>query len=279
MKRIGALLLAALCALTLIACGGTKEPQKENTEGFETITVAENGDYAIRITGVEYDRLFGETVYVYQENKTAFSSYDVVVTEASVNGVEWSPFYAQEIGPGEKKNGKIQFVNDDLRALITDYTDIELTFKISKSDDAEALTKETVHVYPKGRENARPYVRGGEPADVVLVEEQGVKATLIEQGAKNGWAYVVHVYLENTNDFDVSFGAMRAAINGKPCNPFWGSSVRAGKVKYAEIGFTQKDFEDLGITEAESIEMTVVAFDRDGTGGGMYLEKTVTILP
>jgi hypothetical protein len=279
MKRIAALLLAALCALTLITCGGTKEPQKENTEGFETITVVENGDYAVRITGVEYDHLFGETVYVYLENKTAFTSYDVAVTDASVNCVEWSPFFTREIKPGEKKNEKIQFVNEELRALITDYTDIELTFKISKTDDSGATTKETVHVYPKGKENARPYVHKGKSEDVVLIEEQGMKATLIGKSAGNGWAYILNLYLENANDFDVTFGAMHATINGKSCDPFWGSTVRAGKVKYVEIGFTQEDFDTLGISSVESIELDITAFDTDGTGGGFYYEKTVTIVP
>lgn len=175
MKKIIALLLAAVLLLALSACGQVKLPDipstqalqssRESAEGsteantpetqalpeteapttepeeteapveFEEVTVADTEACSIKITGVKMDPIWGYTLKVLLENKSETTTYMCSVSSASVNGVSWDPFFATEVAPGKKKNDEINFFDDEKEALLSPFTDIALEFRVYDADD------------------------------------------------------------------------------------------------------------------------------------------------
>ncbi|MBR6473275.1 MAG: hypothetical protein IKS99_06105, partial [Firmicutes bacterium] len=90
------------------------EPEEEAPE-FEEITVVDNDECTIKITGLDPDGFWGYTLDTYLENKSEDKTYMFSVISASVNGVESDPFFATEVAAGKKKNDSISFLDDSLK--------------------------------------------------------------------------------------------------------------------------------------------------------------------
>ncbi len=147
MKRT---VLAILIAMTLAVPLTSYESIIAGAEeaAFEEITVVDNDECVIRITGLEPDSLFGYTVDAYFENKSSEKTYMFSVETASVNGVMSDPFFATEVAAGKKDNSDITFYS--MPDVIEEVTDIEISFRVYDSDDwsAEDVVNETITVTP-----------------------------------------------------------------------------------------------------------------------------------
>ncbi len=249
---------------------------------FESLEVVNNDECAITITGIDPDDLWGYSLEVTLENKSADKTYMFAVDYGCINGVYCDPYYAEEVAAGKKSNSTISFTLSDLEEQgIDDVTDIELKFSVYDSDDWEAddVAEETVHVYPYGEENAVAYEREEQSSDVVLIDNDNVKVTLIGYEEETEYSeYLVNVYLENKTDTTVMFSVDEASINGYMEDPFWAMSVPAGKTAFASIEWFWSTLEEDGITSVEEIEMLFKAYD-DETYSNNYAEETVTLNP
>ncbi len=183
MKSLLAVVLVLVLAFSTSACGGdagenNNSPSPSQTGGsespaangkqpeseisFEQLVVADNEECAISITSIEPDNMWGYTLKVLLENKSADKIYMFSVESASVNGVQSDPFFASEVASGKKANEDISFADSTLNENgIKEYTDIELTFRVYDTDDwtADEVAYETVHVYPYGEDKATAFVR------------------------------------------------------------------------------------------------------------------------
>ena len=168
MKKMTAYLLGLALMISMTACSSAdSDDSGENNDNtpveteeisFEEITVVDNEQCTIKITGIEPDNMWGYTLNAYLENKSEDKTYMFSVQNASVNGLQTDPLFATTVAAGKKSNEEINFSEDLSSYGLTDFTDIQLTFRVYDNDDwmADDVALQTVHVYPYGEDKATP---------------------------------------------------------------------------------------------------------------------------
>lgn len=299
MKKI-MLLLLTLCLL-LAACGGTDTPETtsggsapevnvsvETTQpavepaAFEEIVVVDNDACSIRITGIDPDNMWGYTLEVELENKTADTTLMYAVEAAAVNGVQTDPMFAEEVAAGKKSKGSIVMLSDELEENdVGDFTDIALGFRVYDSNDwsAENVAEETVHVYPLGQENAVQYERAAQDTDRTLVDNEFATVVLTGCGPDEFWGYQAKLYIVNKTDTTIMVSVDEASVNGYMADPFYADSVGAGNCAFSTITWLDSVLEENGITEVESIEFTLRVYDEEDWTADDFCNETITIEP
>lgn len=317
MKRISALLLVFTMLLSLAACGGgtannddTKstddtanvsntvnnadlttaspketakgEEKTENEITFTEMVVVDNEECTVKITGIDADNMWGYTLKALLENKSADKVYMFSVETAAVNGVQCDPFFAAEVASGKKSNEEISFTGDELKENgITEYTDIELTFRVYDSKDwtADAVAKETVHIYPYGEDKAVKFVREAQASDNVIIDNDYVSVIVTGYEEDAIWGYTVNLFLLNKTDKNVMFGVDEASVNGFMADPFYAESVSAGKCAFSSMAWSDSTFEENNIAEVETIEFKLRAYDKDNWSDSDFANETITLNP
>ncbi|MCD8088304.1 MAG: hypothetical protein LUE22_06935 [Oscillospiraceae bacterium] len=312
LSKILALALALCLALTLLAgCGGTsdavteavsamsetnneaaesetedeaepeEETEAESELSFEEITVADNDQCSIVITGLDPDSIWGYTLDVALENKSEDATYMFSVLTASVDGVESDPYWAAEVAAGKKANEEITFYDSVLDDIGVAYTDIALTFRVYDSDDwtADNVAEETVHIYPYGEENAVAYVYEVQESNVVLVDNDQITVIVTAREDDPIWGYTVSLYLENKTDEELMFSAEDVSVNGYMSDPYWATTVDAGNCKFTEMYWFTEDLEEDGIDQVEEIELTLWVYSYDNWTADDILNETFTLTP
>lgn len=298
MKKLLCLILALVMMFVLFGCTFDADPSesgendndeptsqtKENDEpviNFEEMTVVDNDECTVKITGIDPDNMWGYTLEVYLENKSAEKTYMYSVTASSVNGVQNDPLFAAEVAPGKKSNEEINYVDSELAEIIGTFTDIALSFRVYDSEDwtAEPVAETTVHVYPLGEENATAYVRTAEDTDTVLVDNDYVTVIAIGYESDEIWGYCANLYLVNKTDTEVMFSAEEVSVNGYMCDPFYACAVGAGTCAFSTMSWMDSTFEDNGIKEVEEIEMRLRVYDYDDWTADDFVNETVTLNP
>lgn len=312
MKRPLPVLFILCLALTLLAgCGGTsdavteavsamsetnneaaesetedeaepeEETEAESELSFEEITVADNDQCSIVITGLDPDSIWGYTLDVALENKSEDATYMFSVLTASVDGVESDPYWAAEVAAGKKANEEITFYDSVLDDIGVAYTDIALTFRVYDSDDwtADNVAEETVHIYPYGEENAVAYVYEVQESNVVLVDNDQITVIVTAREDDPIWGYTVSLYLENKTDEELMFSAEDVSVNGYMSDPYWATTVDAGNCKFTEMYWFTEDLEEDGIDQVEEIELTLWVYSYDNWTADDILNETFTLTP
>lgn len=251
------------------------------TVAFEELTVVDNDQCLVKITGFEKDEYFGYKLKVYLENKTSDKDLRCSVTAAAVNGVSWNPYFAVEVAPGKKKNDSITFMDDTLQALLPKFTDIELTMRVYDSNDwmADDFAKETVHIYPYGADQASLYVRESQPTDTVLVDNDQISIVVTGYDPDGYFGYTMNTYLVNKTDKALVFNCDDASVNGFMCDPFWMETVPAGKVSFSSMDWSESSFQENGIDQVEEIEMSIMVYEEDNWSSDGIFKETFTLKP
>lgn len=304
MKKLLSLIFAILIAFSLVACsGGTtvvesndaENPSSESSDilekdtttkdeeiAFEEQVVVDNEECKITITGIDPDDVWGFTLKALLENKSADKTYMFAVETAAINGVVCDPFFASEVAAGKKANENISFsstVLDDNG--ITEYTDIELTFRVYDSDDwmADEVANETVHVYPDGEDKATAFVRKAQATDTVLVDNEYATVIVTEYDPNGFYGYTVSLFIVNKTDTTIMVSAEDVSVNGFMVDPFYATSVPAGKMHFSEMAWFDTDFEENGITEVEEIEFQLRVYDNEDWVANDFVSKVFTMIP
>lgn len=261
----------------------TAPAKTEPPEDFAEVTVIDTDDCLLRITEIDAESLWGYTLKIYLENRTSDKTLMFATSDGAVNGVAWDPYFAAEVAPGKKGNQELFFLNEKLEALLPEFTDIELAFRVYDSDDlfADDLADETVHIYPLGEENASVYVREPQPTDTVLVDNDQftVIVTGYEKGNGSVWGYAAELWIVNKTDMSLTFANDEVSVNGFMCDPFWAVSVAPGKSALSTMSWTDDSLEENGITEVQEIEMLFRVYDSENWSAGTIFEETVTLKP
>ncbi len=294
MKKLLALFLAITMLLCLSACstsenasgsgnGKNEGSSTSNKITFEEMTVVDNDSCTVKITGLDPDNFWGYSVNVFLENKTTDKTLMFSVPDASVNGVVFAPFFATEVAPGKKANETISFMDKDLKSLIGDFTDIELSFRVYDSSDwmAEPVAEISSHVYPYGEDKAVTFTRETLSTDVVLLDNEYVTMLLTDFEVDEIWGYTANLFLVNKTDVSVMFSADDVSVNGYMIDPFYADSVSAGKCAFSEITWSEEDLaeNDIAISDINTIEMTIRAYNYDNWMAEDFANETVTVNP
>lgn len=314
MKKTAILLISLSMLLTMAACGrevapsnpepsavtssATDNGEKEYTnetnsnndkvEGineelsFEELTVVDNDQCIIKITGIEPDDMSGYTLQVYLENKSTDKTFMFSVQSAAINGVQADPYFATEVAAGKKSNEKIRFSTSDLSANgIVDFTDIELSFRVYDSNDwfADDAAKETVHVYPFGEEKATAFTRENQPTDTVVIDNDHASVIVTGYSDDEFRGYTVNLYLVNKTDKELTYSADNVSVNGFMADPFWACSVGAGNVAFSTMSWFDSTFEENNITSVDEIEMMLRIYNSDDWTADDVFNDTVILNP
>lgn len=310
MKRLHFMLLVLAASAILVGCGGntnqitptveaktesaadSRKNEEENAENkpeptkeaaaFEEITVIDNEKCLVKITDLDPDNGWGYTVKAYVENRSAEKNFMFSVKSAAVNGIETDPLFATTVAAGKKSREEISFFDQSLYAPdVGNFTDIELVFLVTDSDDwsADNIAQETVHIYPYGEEKAAKYVRSAQPGDVVLADNDAVSVIVTGVETNSFGGYTVNLYLVNKTDDELMFAVDDVSVNGFMADPFWASSVQGGKVSFSSMSWSSDTLEKNEITTVEEIEMTLRASDYNNWSAPDVLNETVTFKP
>ena len=300
MKRIIAILCSLILLLSMVACGAPTPNSTDTVENTDEITptavaespaqeitfsevVAVDNEYCtIKITGIDPDGLFGYTLKAYMENKTADQTLMFSVNSASVNGVMADPLFASEIAAGKKSNEEITFMEDSLETNgITDFTDIELNFRVFDSNDwaADAVAEETVHIYPYGEEKATVFTREAQSSDTILVDNEYATVIVTGYAIDDIWGYTANLYIVNKTDTAITVSVDEASVNGFMADPFYADSVDGGKCAFSSISWADSTFEENGITEVETIEFVLRIYDSNDWMADAFVNELITLNP
>lgn len=301
MKKLYVFLLVAAMSFSITACGGeTTEPASESSTQsqtaeteeeeseiqeeiiFEEMTAVDNEACSIVLTELEPDNMWGFTVKAVLENKSADKTYMFSLENAAIDGVQCADLFASEVVAGKKANEEISLADTKLKENgVTAFSDIELTFRVYDSDDwsADAVAKETVHIYPYGEEKAVVFEREAQPEDVVLIDNENVTVILTGFEEDEIWGYTANLFLINKTEKNIMFSADDASINGYMVTTLFASTVSAGKCEFTSISWSDSELEENGITEIEEIEMNLRAYDSDDWTGEDLANEIVTLNP
>lgn len=246
---------------------------------LDGMTAVDNDECSIILEDINPDGEWGEyTIRAELENKTADKTLMFAVEDAYVNGVENDPYFASEVAPGKKAKASIGFDKMEEYGM-TDFSDIELAFRVYDSDDwmADASAEEVVHVYPNGEENAAVFVREPADTDNVLVDNEDLSVIVTGIDTEDTWGYTLDLYIVNKTDRTIMVSADDVSVNGYMADPYFGHSLGAGKSAFTEMSWSYSSLEESGITEVDDIEFTLRAYDYDDWSADDLVNQVVTL--
>lgn len=298
-KMIAICLVAAVC-VSMAACSAdssgetstTKPSQSVTTTPADTATkpqqpafqetvLVDNEDVLFKITAITNDSIWGYTLKVQIENRTD-KDLMFALDEVSVNGYMCDPFFATTVTAGMKANKDISFSKDSFTQIgIQQVTDIAFELRAYDSKDilADAVFEEDFVIYPLGEDAAKEYPRESQEGDIVLFDNES--CTMIITGfEKDGiWGYSAQVYLVNKTDEALMFSVGDAAINGFMCNPYFATTVAAGKQCITAINWSKDALKDNGITTVETITLPIRVYEANDWLDGDIINETFTVKP
>lgn len=150
----------------------------------------------------------------------------------------------------------------------------------SGSSEPTATTQPSQTTKPE--ETTIPETTGAtepEANEIMLVDNENctVKVTGIDPDGLLG--YGVKVFLENKTDKNLMFSVKDVSVNGFMIDPFWASTVAAGKMANETITFLESDFKENGIDAVTEITLTLNVYDSDDFTADYLVEETFTVKP
>ena len=254
-----------------------------NDINFQSTVLVDNDECAITIKEIDPNDAWGYTLKAMLENKSSEKTYMFSVESAYVNGVSADPLFATTVAAGKKANENITFMNDSLeKAGITDFTDIELRFRVyNDNGEEDPIVNDTFHIYPYGEDKAEKYVRTPADTDNVLVDDDHVSVIVTGYSEDEFGDYNVELYLVNKTDNSVMYSVDNASINGIMADPFYACELAANKCAFSTISWTKDILEENGIETVEEIELPFKAYENDEINfdGETYVEEVFTLNP
>lgn len=245
--------------------------------------VIDNTECSIKVTTIDPYNTYGYRIYLQLENKSADKTYMFSVVDVVVDGVMCDDLFAEEVAPGKQANGYIRLYDSDLKENgLSDYTHIEITFKVYDSDDWSApdVVKETVHIYPYGEDAATDYVRESKDTDIVLVDNDQVSVTVIDFGYNSAGGYEADIYVVNkTSDTVLSIDLSDVSINGVMIDPAYATHVLAGKSQFSTVSWYSSALSNNFIEDVTDIEAKLTVDDYNDWFADDIVSKVVNIYP
>ena len=246
---------------------------------FDELTVVDNEECLLKITGIDPSNIWGYSLKALLENKSSDKTYMFAVMSAAINGVESDPLFATEVAPGKKSNETISFSDSSLQEKgVGEITDIEIEYRVYDTDDwmADPVAQDVFHVFPLGEDKATKYKREAQSTDVVLADNEHVSVILIGTEEDPIWGYTLNLYIENKTDRKVMVSVEDVSVNGFMADPLFAREVGAKRSAFTNISWMDSAFEENGIDTVESIEMTMHAYDSENYGDD-YFKDTITL--
>lgn len=241
---------------------------------FVEVVIADNERYTIKITDCTYDRYGDCELKVYIENKSEDIQYRFGLENISVDGLQCHAYFGEYVNAGRKANKTISISDSMLKGVgITDFTDIELLFEVYDANDWTADNYyEIGHVYPKGEENVKTYVRATNESDVVLMDNEYTTIILTGYKESNIFGDTMDLFIINKAEESLTFTAEDASINGVMSSPYWSTTLAAGKCTYSSMSWWDATLYQYGIKEFDVFEYTLRVYNHEWIEGDIANE-------
>ena len=164
-------------------------------------------------------------------------------------------------------------MNRTLLSLLAALLTILMLSACSGETDTPSETAPAITAVPAAAESQTPF------EVITLVDDENCTVQITSVDADNIWGYTLNVYLENRTDLDLMFTLDEVSVNGYMFDPFWASTVSAGKKSNEEISFLESDFETNGITEVSEISFTLRVYDSNDWSADHLVEDVFSIHP
>ncbi len=304
MKKHFTTLVAITLSLLLSACGSssasdtvsstqnsTESPAAsvaesaavEEAPSFQEQTIVDNEYCTMTLQSIDESGMLGYSWKVYLENKTD-KNLMFGIDDCSVNGVMADPFWAESVAAGKKSNETISWSSslfEENGISADNVTQVSFNLRVYDYDDwsADDFVDNTFTIYPMGEENASTIERASQDSDIVLVDNDACTMVVTGFDPDSVFGYSVNVYLVNKTDENLMFSIGDASINGFMCDPFWATSVAAGKTKNTSIEWSNSTLEESGIESVEEIELPIRVYYEDNWSSDDVVSETYTITP
>ena len=302
MKRLFALMIILIMVLS--SCTITETTSKDNNDpsssneskitadqstaedlpeiSFTESVVVDNEQCTIKITKFEEDIIWGTTLKVFLENKSADKKYMFAADALYVNGLEIEPLFATEVESGKKSNESlILTLSEEEEKELGTITEIEVKFRVYDSDEimSDNVAEATAKIYPYGEDKAQKYTREDKSTDTVLVNNDSVKIIVIGYTEDEIWGYSANLYIENKTDKELMISADDVSVNGYMIDPFFATSVGSEKCRFADISWFTDAFEENEIEKVTDIEFNLRVYDSDNWEAKDVYNEKVTLKP
>ena len=115
--------------------------------------------------------------------------------------------------------------------------------------------------------------------ETVLVDDETCTFTVRGIDPDGDFGYTVQVFLENKTELDLMFSLRGVSVNGYMCDPFWATTVSAGKKANEQITFFESDLEANGIESVEEISFTLNVYDNADWLAEYLVKESFTVNP
>ena len=287
MKKIVAVILVMLLAVSLAACGVTvddiKEPtdvsagdiaSKENDKKDESTTQSVPKDVFIEETvlvdeaGVkivakklETDSFMGPELKLLIENNSG-KNLTVQARNESVNGYMITSIFSADVVDGKKANDSMTFSSSELEMCgITTIADIEFSFHIFTTEDWETyLDTDPISVKTSAAET---YEYTIDDSGDVAYDGNGIKIVVKGLDEDTLFGSSVVVYIENNSSKNVTVQTRDVSVNGFMVDAIFSQDVVIGKKAVTDITFMSTELEENEITTVEDVELSFHIFESD----------------
>ena len=243
----------------------------------------DHDECSIKVTTIDPYSIWGYRIYVQLENKSVDKNYTFYIEDIAVNGVMCSTLFSTTVAPGKLANDDITISTSVLKENgIVDFTDIEISFKVYESGQygTDGIVRETIHIYPYGEDKATKFVRESQPGDIVLVDNQYVTVTAIKFGYTSSGGYEVDLYIVNkTSDTELSVSLDDVSINGVMIDPFYSTSVLAGKSEFSTVSWSSTALNNNCVEDVTDIEANLTVDDANDWFADDIVDKIINIYP
>lgn len=268
----------------------TTEPEKKIT--FQEMTAYEDERCKVQITGLTgFDKETEDhCIHINFENKLEEQSLLLYLDFLSVNGVQFDIFNgfatlkvrADEeanndggnflIPAKESANATIHIRGEEeyrqICSRVGEISDIGLRFYYFNEDNYDLLKgySPLVHIYPYGEENAVKATREELPTDKVIFDNEYARVIVtgfVFEVRKQ--RYALNLFIENKteNGVEIETHHGETVINDEPISDYYSNLVDPEMCAYSKIIWRTSDFEELGIDQVETIDLTLqmMSFD------------------
>ena len=119
-----------------------------------------------------------------------------------------------------------------------------------------------------------------QPTVEITLVDNGNCAVILKGYDENALlGYGMNVYLENKTDKELMFSVGEVSVNGYMCDPFWATTVSAGKKANEQITFFESDLEANGIESVEEISFTLNVYDNADWLAEYLVKESFTVNP
>ena len=122
-------------------------------------------------------------------------------------------------------------------------------------------------------------MRQPQDTDIVIADNEYISAVITGFEEDDIWGYTANLYLTNKTDSEVMFSVDNCSINGYMIDPFYASSVAAGKSAFSSMSWSDDELTKNGITDVTDIEFSFRAYNSEDYSADDYFNEIITVNP